>query len=72
MRQYEDVIDAIQTGREPAVTVEHATHTLALVHSVYLSQTLGAPVKFADVLAGKYDDISFTTGADAALKEASA
>jgi predicted dehydrogenase len=66
LRQYEDVIDAIATGREPSVTVAQATDALALVHAVYVSQTTGKPVRFADVLAGNYDDLTLETGPDTA------
>lgn len=61
-RQYDDLVDAIRTGRGPAVTVADATKALALVRAVYLSNTLGAPVAFADVIAGTFDDIVVHTG----------
>jgi hypothetical protein len=34
---------------------------------VYLSQVLGTPVKFAEVLEGKYDDVVLATGPDTAI-----
>ncbi len=55
LRQYEDVLDAIATGRSPGVRVEDALQALALVRAVYVSATLGRPVLMADVLAGEYD-----------------
>ncbi|WP_157156876.1 Gfo/Idh/MocA family protein [Diaminobutyricimonas sp. LJ205] len=67
LRQYEDIIDAILTGREPGVTVAQATDALALVHAVYVSQTTGKPVRFADVLGGAYDELTLETGADHAV-----
>lgn len=57
LRQYEDLIDAITFGRPPGVTAAQATDALALVRAVYLSQTLGRPILFDDVLAGRYDDV---------------
>jgi UDP-N-acetyl-2-amino-2-deoxyglucuronate dehydrogenase len=63
LRQYEDVIEAIRTGREPGVTVAQATAALALVRSVYVSQAVGSPVRFADVMEGSYDELSVATGA---------
>jgi UDP-N-acetyl-2-amino-2-deoxyglucuronate dehydrogenase len=62
LRQYEDIIEAIETGREPGVTVTDAVTVLALVRAVYVSQTLGLPVAFADVIGGRYDDVVAMTG----------
>jgi predicted dehydrogenase len=50
MRQYRDVVDAIRTGRRPAVTVDDALLALATVEAVYASARTGAPVRVADVL----------------------
>lgn len=61
-RQYSNVIEAIRTGTHPAVGVEEATAALATVRAVYASATLGTPVNFEDVLAGKYDDLPLVTG----------
>jgi UDP-N-acetyl-2-amino-2-deoxyglucuronate dehydrogenase len=36
------------------------------VRSVYVSATLGQPVLFDDVLAGKYNDLEVRTGSSAA------
>ncbi len=49
-RQYADVVEAIRTGRRPAVTVEDALLALATVQAVYESARTGAPVRIADVL----------------------
>ena len=57
LRQYEDVIDAIILGRAPGVTAAQATDVLALVRGVYVSQTLGRPIAFDDVLTGRYDEV---------------
>ena len=42
---YEDVIDAIQTGREPYVTAEDGKRALELVLAIYQSAAEGKPVK---------------------------
>lgn len=61
-RQYDDIAQALKTGGQPLVTVEEALLSLALVRSVYVSSTLGEPVRFDDVLNGKYDDLTVTVG----------
>ncbi|GAB3586529.1 Gfo/Idh/MocA family oxidoreductase [Leifsonia lichenia] len=63
LRQYEDVVDAIQQHRAPGVTVEDAFVSLAVVRAIYLSATLGRPIAFDEVLSGALDDITVTTGA---------
>ncbi|WP_394770495.1 Gfo/Idh/MocA family protein [Lacisediminihabitans sp.] len=63
LRQYEDIVDAIRTGRRPGVRVEDALVSLAVVRAVYLSATLGTPVSFEAVLAGDLDDVDVTAGA---------
>ncbi len=55
LRQYDDLVSAIDTGRPPGVTVDDALLALALVRAVYVSATLGRPIEMADVLAGEYD-----------------
>jgi UDP-N-acetyl-2-amino-2-deoxyglucuronate dehydrogenase len=55
VRQYADLAEAIRDGRRPAVTVDDALRSLAVVRGIYLSATLGRPVLVADVLAGTYD-----------------
>ncbi len=55
-RQYLDVVSAITTGGQPKVTVQQAFEAMALIRAVYVASTLGRPVLFADVLAGKCDD----------------
>lgn len=61
-RQFEDVVDAIRTGREPGVRVVDALLDLAVVRAVYLSATLGRPVLVEDVLSGVLDDEPVGTG----------
>jgi predicted dehydrogenase len=60
LRQYRDVVAAIEEGRPAAVTVDDGMTALATVHAVYLSATLRRPVAMDDVLAGTYDDVAFT------------
>lgn len=43
---YADVIDAIQTGRQPYVTGEDGKRALELVLAIYQSAATGLPVKF--------------------------
>jgi predicted dehydrogenase len=62
IRQYRDVLDAVRTGGQPAVTVGAAAIALVTVRGVYLSATLGRPVRFDDVRAGRYQDIEVRTG----------
>ncbi|MBX3078709.1 MAG: Gfo/Idh/MocA family oxidoreductase [Cryobacterium sp.] len=62
LRQYDDVWAAVRTGARPRVTVEDALDALVTVRAVYLSATLGKPVRFADVLAGDYDDVTTPIG----------
>ncbi|MFZ7088404.1 Gfo/Idh/MocA family protein [Curtobacterium sp. RRHDQ10] len=56
-RQYADVVDAIRSGRPPRVTVDDALLSLATVRGLYVSATLGGPVRIDDVLAGVHDDV---------------
>lgn len=56
-RQYLDVINAIRSGGQAHVTLQHAFEAMALIRSVYVACALGRPVLFADVLTGKYDDV---------------
>lgn len=67
VRQYRDILAAISEARQPAVTVAHAMHALAVVRAVYVSATLNQPVLFDDVLAGKYDYLEVQTGSTAEL-----
>ena len=62
LRQYEDVVEAIQSGRPPGVRVEDALLSLAVVRAIYLSSTLRRAVLVAEVLDGSLDDIEVVTG----------
>ncbi|WP_029947778.1 Gfo/Idh/MocA family protein [Leifsonia aquatica] len=63
LRQYVDVVEAIEHKRPPGVTVEDAFVSLALVRAIYLSASLGRPITFDEVLGGALDDTALTTGA---------
>jgi len=43
-RQIEDFVDAVRTGRDPAVTGREAVRSLEIVQAVYESSRTGAPV----------------------------
>jgi UDP-N-acetyl-2-amino-2-deoxyglucuronate dehydrogenase len=58
LRQYEDVIDAIESGRPPTVTFQDGLMALAIVRAVYVSSTLNQPVIIDALLAGDYDDVT--------------
>ena len=59
LRQYDDVVDAILTGREPVASLDDAVQSLALIVAVYVSSAVGHPVRVADVLGGKYDHVDY-------------
>jgi UDP-N-acetyl-2-amino-2-deoxyglucuronate dehydrogenase len=60
--QYEDIFDAIDNGAQPGITVHDAIDALATVRAVYIASTLQRPVKFIDVLEGRYDDVDVSRG----------
>jgi UDP-N-acetyl-2-amino-2-deoxyglucuronate dehydrogenase len=62
VRQYRDIVDAVRAGRPAGVTVRDAVTALATVRALYVSATLGLPVRIDEVLAGKYDDVNVQTG----------
>lgn len=66
LRQYDDLAAALSDNRPPLVTVDEALLSLALVRSLYVSATLGGPVRFDDVLEGRYDDLTATVTRPAA------
>ncbi|MFT7712285.1 gluconokinase, GntK/IdnK-type [Clavibacter tessellarius] len=61
-RQYDDIADALRTGRPAGVTVDDAFLSLATVVSVYVSATLGTPVAFEDVADGLHDGLRLRVG----------
>jgi len=60
--QYDDILAAIAKGEQPGITVHHAIDALATVKAVYIASTLQRPVKFVDVLEGRYDDVDVSRG----------
>ena len=62
LRQYIDVVEAIQTGRAPGVRVQDALLSLAVVRAIYISATLGTPIAFDAVLGGEFDQFAVATG----------
>jgi predicted dehydrogenase len=60
--QYDDIFDAIGNGQQPGITVHDAIDALATVRAVYIASTLQRPVKFVDVLEGRYDDVEVSRG----------
>lgn len=61
LRQYTDVVAAIEEGRPACITVHDGLIALAVVKAIYLSATLGTPVLVDDVLRGALDDVPVTT-----------
>jgi predicted dehydrogenase len=61
LRQYHDVVDAIDGRRPAAVRVDDALTALAVVRAIYLSAKLGRPVAVDDVLAGTFDNVAVAT-----------
>ncbi|GIJ56428.1 Gfo/Idh/MocA family protein [Virgisporangium aurantiacum] len=57
LRQYDDVVAAIDGNRPPGVTVHDGLVALAVVEAVYLSAALGRPIDVAGVLGGSYDEV---------------
>jgi len=62
LTQWTDIVGAIREGRKPLVDLEAGFLALATVRSVYLSATLGRPIRVADVIEGKYDGEATVTG----------
>ncbi|MGQ2914585.1 Gfo/Idh/MocA family protein [Microbacterium aurantiacum] len=64
--QYLDVVNAITNGTEPQVTVQHAYDAMTAVQAIYIAATVQHPVRFSDVAAGAYDDVTLTATNDSA------
>ncbi|MGC0251216.1 Gfo/Idh/MocA family protein [Pseudactinotalea sp. Z1748] len=60
--QWADVVRAIRSGGQPWVGLDHGLNALATVRAIYLSATLGQPIRVAEVLAGDYDGVPVRTG----------
>jgi predicted dehydrogenase len=66
LRQYDDVVEAIDGRRPPAVRVADGLLALAVVEAVYLSATLQRPIGVDDVLGGVFDGVPMAArGAEA-------
>jgi predicted dehydrogenase len=50
LRQYEDIVDAISTGRPPGVGVEDGFLALSVVEAVYESAKSGTPVAIEGII----------------------
>ncbi|GAB3601593.1 Gfo/Idh/MocA family protein [Microbacterium tumbae] len=57
IRQYDDLLAAIEDRRDPLLTVDAAVLALATVRAVYISAVLGKKVRIDDVVSGDYDDV---------------
>lgn len=62
IRQYRDIVEAIQTGRPAGVTIRDAVTALATVRALYVSATLGRPVLIDEVLDGRHNSVAVRTG----------
>lgn len=60
--QYADVFEAIGSGATPGVTVQDAIDALATVRAVYIASALQRPIRFTDVLEGRYDAVDVSRG----------
>jgi predicted dehydrogenase len=60
LRQYTDIVEAIDGARPPGVRVADGLLALALVRAVYVSASLGRPVDFGQVLDGAHDQVAVT------------
>ncbi|MFC6020748.1 Gfo/Idh/MocA family protein [Plantactinospora solaniradicis] len=57
LRQYADIVTAIDRGEPPSIRVEDGFTVLAVVKAVYLAATLGRPVPVDDVRQGLLDHV---------------
>jgi UDP-N-acetyl-2-amino-2-deoxyglucuronate dehydrogenase len=49
LRQYEDIVEAIRTGRRPGVDLRDAFLTLLVVEAIYESARTGQPVAIEEI-----------------------
>ena len=63
-RQYDDVLEAIRTGRPPGVGLDDGLRALATVRAVYAAAASGAAVRLADVLGPDLADALLPGGAE--------
>lgn len=64
LRQYDDIVEAIDQGRPPRVGARDALRALAVVRAVYVSAALGRPVVVNAVIEGEHDDVPVLMDAD--------
>jgi predicted dehydrogenase len=57
VRQYQDIVTAIDRRSPPAVGVDQALLAMAVVRGIYLSATLGRPIAVDEILDGTYDGV---------------
>lgn len=62
LRQYVDILRAIETKGKPTSGVADGLQCLATIKSVYLSATLGKPILVEEVIAGEYNDVEVKVG----------
>ena len=60
LRQFDDILDAIASGRPPGVTARDGLLALAVVKALYLSSHLNQPIAVDAVLSGEFDDVLAT------------
>jgi UDP-N-acetyl-2-amino-2-deoxyglucuronate dehydrogenase len=58
LRQYFDLLAAVDGAGAPGVTVDDALLALATVRAVYVSAATGEKIAVADVLDGRHDDVA--------------
>jgi predicted dehydrogenase len=61
LRQYHDVVNAIDARRPASVPVYDALIALAVVRAIYVSATLSQPIAVDDVLDGAFDAAAVAT-----------
>ena len=57
LRQYRDVVDAINEQRSATLSADDALLAVAVVKAMYVSAHLNCPISVAAMLAGDYDDV---------------
>ncbi|MEO3922435.1 Gfo/Idh/MocA family oxidoreductase [Micromonosporaceae bacterium B7E4] len=70
LRQYADIVAAIDAGRRADIRVADGFAALVLVRAVYLAATLGRPISVDQVARGDFDDVPVATGPAAAVDPA--
>ena len=68
--QYMELVNAITSGTQPAVTIQHAYDAMAVIRAIYVASTLHKSVRFADVATGVYDDVQLSATSGSASSRA--